>query len=96
MELHIGETIFFLMTPELLDQVIAEEKKRFDPTSLASKLYPACTICEHTLREHASQRGQVVTEPGIIAACRCCAFTAVIPIRVRQLNAWLAKLAVAP
>jgi hypothetical protein len=95
-ELHLRETIFYLVTPDLLGRVLGKEARIFDPASLAWKLYPECTLCEHTLYEHASQRGEVVTEPGIIAACRCCAFTTAVPIRIRQRKAWLAKVAVAP
>lgn len=90
--LHIDETIFFLVTPELLTEVIGESESIFNPQSLKWKLYLSCTICTHGLFEHASSRGVMVTEPGEIAACRCCALTTAVPVRIEQRRAWLSEV----
>lgn len=42
-----------------------------------------CTLCSHRYREHAVTRGEIVTDAGIIANCRCCARTLVVPVIVR-------------
>lgn len=77
----IGDTRFDLRE-NFVRQVIDLQP---DPHSLGWVFYPQCTLCTHAYECHRTGKPYAypyAADAGEIAACRCCALTRDVPVRV--------------